>query len=79
MRRSRYDAAAHLHTTTFVVTIDGASFHEQHVQRAYSLDEIRTLVAATPFEEMAAYDDFTIEPATEASERIHWVLQRPAG
>ncbi len=76
-RRSRYDPAARLHTTTFDLTVGARRFHEHHVQRAYDLDEIRVLLRASPLEEAAAYDDFTTRPATDASERIHWVARRP--
>jgi len=75
-RRSQYDEAARLHTTTFLLTVGGEHFQEQHVQRAYAMDEVHALVKATPFEEVAAYDDFSTAPATDASERIHWVLRR---
>ena len=76
VRRSRYDPAAGLHTTEFDLTIDGRTYAEQHVQRAYSRAEIDALVAASPLEVVAAYDGFTTDPAGDASERIHWVLQR---
>ncbi len=76
LRRSQYDEASHLHTTTFDLSVGGEHFHEQHVQRAYDIGEIRALVQATSFDEVAAYDDFSTAPATEASERIHWVLRR---
>ena len=76
LRRSRYDDASRLHTTTFYLNVGDEHFQEQHVQRAYDLAEIRALVQTTPFDEMAAYDDFTTDPATDASERIHWVLRR---
>ncbi len=75
-RRSRYDAETRLHTTEFDMEIDGTTYAEQHVQRAYALDEIEALVAASPLTVVAAYDGFTLDPATDASERIHWVLQR---
>ena len=75
-RRSQYDPASRLHTTTFDLSVGGEPFHERHVQRAYDLGEIRALVEATAFEERAAYDDFSTTPATDASERIHWVLRR---
>jgi SAM-dependent methyltransferase len=76
-RRSQYDKAARLHTTTFFLTVDGTHVQERHVQRAYHLNEIRDLVRATSFEEGAAYDAFSTAPATDASERIHWILRRP--
>ena len=77
VRRSRYDAASRLHRTTFDLTIGDHIFFEEHVQRAYSLQEMRGLVRESGFREVAAYDGLTTFPATERSERIHWVLQRP--
>ncbi len=78
-RQSHYDAAKRLHTTSFTLTVGNEHFHEQHVQLAYSLGEIRALVQQTPFVEAAAYDDFTKNAATDDSERIHWILRRPEG
>ena len=78
LRASRYDPDARLHTTTFTLTRpDGSRETETHVQRAYGLGEVRALVEASPLDAEAAYEDFTTEPATEASERVHWVLRRP--
>ncbi len=77
VRRSQYDKAARLHKTTFDLTVGQARFHEQHVQRAYSMDEMRALVKVSAFDEVAAYDDFSHNDATDASERIHWVVRRP--
>ena len=79
LRTSRYDAEAGLHTTTFTLTRpNGSRTTETHVQRAYPLGAVRALVAASPLGEVAAYDGFSTEPATDATERVHWVLRRPA-
>lgn len=78
-RHSQYDEATCRHITSFALTVGREHFQEQHVQRAYTLGEIRALIQATPFVEVAAYDDFTQNPATDRSERIHWVVRRPAG
>ena len=79
LRTSRYDAASGLHTTTFALTRpDGSRQTETHVQRAYPVETVRALVEASPLVEVAAYDGFSTEPATEATERVHWVLRRPA-
>lgn len=75
-RRSRYDAEQHLHTTTFDIEYEGHRFREEHVQRAYGQDTIRTHAEAVGFEVEAAYDDFTTLPAREDSERVHWVVRR---
>lgn len=78
LRQSRYDAETRLHTTTFTLTAGREQVQEEHVQRAYDLAEIRALVQASGFIEVAAYDDFSTTPATEGAERIHWIVQRPA-
>ncbi len=79
VRHSHYDEATRRHTTMFNLTVGSEKFYEQHVQRAYTLGEVRALIQATPFVEAAAYSDFTRNPATDASERIHWIVRRPAG
>lgn len=78
VRRSRYDAESRLHRTTLHLTVGERRFTEQHVQRAYELAEIRPLVEKAGFRVEACYDGFSTAPATEASERAHWVLRRPA-
>lgn len=76
-RTSRYDAATGLHTTTFRLTAPGGEAQtETHVQRAYTLAEVRALVAASPLAERAAYAEFTLRRAGPATERVHWVLGR---
>lgn len=76
VRHSTYDRTARIHTTTFDITVEGTTFHETHRQRAYTLAEIRAFRDAAAFEEVAAFDGFSHDPATEASERIHWVWRR---
>ena len=78
VRRSAYDSATRLHTTEFDMTVEGETYTERHVQRAYTLAEVAALIDASRLDVLAAYDGFTLDPATEASERIHWVLRRPA-
>lgn len=77
VRRSHYDPESRLHTTEFDLTVLGEDTHEAHVQRAYERAEIEALIEASPFEIVAAYDGFEMDPATDESERIHWVLRRP--
>ena len=77
VRYSIYDDQTQLHTTTLDLTVGKLRFQEQHIQRAYDLNEIRQIFRDTGYEEMAAYDGFSLHTATEASERVHWVLNRP--
>lgn len=74
-RTSEYDRATHLHTTRFDLDIQGTAFHEEHVQRAYEIEEIRLLIPAD-FAFVAAHDSFSGEEATSLSERVHWVLRK---
>ena len=78
VRRSRFDPGTRLHTTTFDLSWQGRAFREEHVQRAYTLAEVRARIAETPFVEVKAYRDFSTRPATEAAERVHWILRKPA-
>jgi len=76
-RRSTYDPAKRLHTTTFTLSVNGRTFTETHVQRAYTRAEVLNRLAAPPLQVAGAYDGFSLAPATDTSERIHWVLRRP--
>lgn len=76
-RTSQYDADARLHTTLFRLEIDGKTFTETHVQRAYTKAEVEALVAVSGLRIEAAYDGFSLDPAHDESERIHWVLRKP--
>lgn len=79
-RTSRYDASTRLHTTTFEIqTPDGAAHVETHVQRAWTLAELRALAADAGLREVAAYDGFSLKPAGDETERVHWVWARADG
>lgn len=78
-RTSNYDPDARRHVTRFEIEVRGERYREEHVQRAYRLEEIAGLVEKTPFRLEAVYDGFTREPAGEHSERAHWVLRRTGG
>ncbi len=76
-RAGSYDPETRLHTTVFDLSAEGQSHSETHVQRAYSLEELQALFDASPLAPEAAYDAFSTEDATSASERIHWVARKP--
>lgn len=75
VRRSSYDPERRLHTTEFELSIEGERHAERHLQRAYTLGEMRALVAASPLEEVAALAGFSRRPADARTERIHWALR----
>lgn len=76
VRESRYDPETRRHVTTFEIAAEGRRHWERHVQRAYTLDEIRALLNASPLHAEAAYDGFTTTPAHPGSHRVHWVARR---
>lgn len=76
VRTGTYAPETRLHTTTFELRFpDGEVHHERHVQRAYTRTELAALIEASPLEVAGAYDAFSLDPATDGSERIHWVLR----
>lgn len=50
-------------------------FEETHIQRAYSLDEIKNAIESAGMTFVTAYDAFTHNPANENSERIYIIAQ----
>jgi SAM-dependent methyltransferase len=76
VRRSSYDPDRQLHMTEFDLVIQNQTYYEKHIQRAYRMAEIETLILESPFDLVRVYDSFSDEPATDASERLHWVLRR---
>lgn len=63
--------------TLFTKEADGRykRTEEEHIQRAYSLEEIRTFAKRSGLRFEAAYDAFTFEPPKADSERIYCVLK----
>lgn len=49
--------------------------NEVHVQKTYTLNEIREVVKSCGFEILAEYDGLELEPANEQSDRITMVIQ----
>ena len=77
VRRSEYNQATCLHTTTFEIQADNNTFFEKHIQKAYSQDTIKKLLLKAGFTIDMAFDGFTAKPASNLSERIHWLVRRP--
>lgn len=77
VRRSRYDPETHIHRTSIEMSVGDRHFREEHLQRAYELGVVRRLAEEAGFSAEAVYDGFSTAPATEASERAHWLLRRP--
>lgn len=78
-RHSHYDPEARLQFNEFdIQPEEGPRVRETHVQRIYPHQELTERVAASPFQLLAAFDGFTLRPGSDLSERVHFVLRRPA-
>jgi len=78
IRRSEYDSEQRLHRTYFLMEYQGEQYLEEHVERAYELQEMAWAIEQTPFIVEGVFHEMTDQPGTEASERLHWVLRRPS-
>ena len=72
---NEYDGAEHLNYIDLNVFVKEEKnlyrkFSEQHIQRGYRLEEMIRLVERSGLAYLAAYDDYTLEPAGEKSTRI---------
>lgn len=82
LRNSRYDAIEKIHYNEFdIEELDESngkvinSFNEIHTQRAYSLNEMLSIVNQTPYHLVAKYAGFDLIDADENSARVTIVLK----
>jgi SAM-dependent methyltransferase len=52
-------------------------FHEVHVQRGYTIEEVSAELTRAAFEIVAVHDSFTFRPPTPRTDRLHFVARRP--
>jgi SAM-dependent methyltransferase len=83
VRVSRFLPAEHLHYNDFTLeklSDDNAHvlqrYREVHVQRVYTFEEMKALVAKAGMRILAAYSGFDLDEATPQSDRITLVLQK---
>lgn len=77
LRQSEYDSDTRLHRTRFEFTVGEQVFVEDHAQRAYDVEEIEELVSQSDFDKLACFEGFSTISATDAAERVQWILRRP--
>ncbi|MBS1713298.1 MAG: methyltransferase domain-containing protein [Armatimonadetes bacterium] len=77
----RYDWVGDYDPSTRIIVVnmkferDGRTFEERHVQRAHSLDEIADWLDDAGFEEIAAFDSYTLNPPRKKSDRLHFTAK----
>ncbi|HVT12144.1 MAG TPA: class I SAM-dependent methyltransferase [Fimbriimonadaceae bacterium] len=66
-----------------IITVDmrfwrgGEEFTEVHTQRAYSEEEIRSMLAQSGFEEVRSFTSYTLNPPRYTSDRLHFAAMKP--
>ena len=76
-RTSHFDQDSSIHTTSFDIRTPAGQFHEEHRQRAWTRAQVASLLNEHPLEIVASFDGFSLDPAHDESERVHWVLRKP--
>jgi len=76
-RKSSFDAQIRVHTTKFEIETPDGVFHEHHVQKAWTREEIQKSLDLAGLHVIASYDGFSLDNAVDESERIHWVIKSP--
>ncbi len=76
-RTCRYDRTERIQENRFVISKNDDFFCETHRQKIYYLNEIEELIAKSPFEIVACFDDMSFMLGSENSERVHYVLENP--
>jgi len=75
LRQSTYDEVDCIHTTRFELTTPEGTFEEVHLERAWNMEDMQRMLGEADLDVLAAYDGFSLDPADESAERIHWVVE----
>jgi len=78
IRRSWFERNRQLQHTEFEISLieKKTVYQEHHVQKIYRLEEIEEIGEKTGFDILGRFDDFTLNPGSEKSDRVHFVFQR---
>ena len=77
-RHSHYDAARRIQFNSFDISYEERRVRETHEQRIYEFDRIASMVGASRFELLGAFDGFSMNRGSDRSDRIHLVLRLPS-
>ncbi|MDK9699361.1 MAG: class I SAM-dependent methyltransferase [bacterium] len=78
IRHSWYERERQLHHNDFEIVTDSdpdTVFIENHLQRIYYINDVVTLLKATPLQLIAILGDTTFSPGTEHNDRVHFVCR----
>ena len=78
-RRSVYHAGKQIQYNYFNIVFKAKPdlvFYEQHRQKIYYIREVKKMIEASPFKIVGCYSGYSLHPANENAERVHFVLQK---
>ncbi len=75
IRRSMFKDGVQYNRFEISFSDSGETYLEEHRQRIYSLKDVRRAIEDSPFTQLGAYHGFGFNPASEQSDRVHFVLQ----
>lgn len=78
MRRSWYDKRLRIQNTEFHIYLKSMKriFHEHHRQYIYRLNDLEEMAVLAGFRSLGRFDEFTMNPGDESSDRVHFVFQQ---
>ena len=72
-----WDADSRIITVDMTFWRGAEEFREVHRQRAYAEEEVRAMLAKAGFEEVRAFQSYTLNPPRFTSDRFHFTAIRP--
>ncbi|MCF7796320.1 MAG: class I SAM-dependent methyltransferase [Lentisphaeria bacterium] len=76
-RVTDYDSHTRMASTIFTFEDSPTALQlEEHLQRAYDLDEVKAMCKASPFKKFQIVDDEDFRPADGSSERFYVILRK---
>jgi SAM-dependent methyltransferase len=82
IRRSEYLPEQRIQVNEFQLVFKYGDHHDRHVerheQRIYPIHQIKTACIGAGFDMLGAFDSFSLDAASEKSNRVHFVLRLPS-
>ena len=78
-RQSYYLIQKRQQTNEFCITFNAdkkTCYKEVHQQKIYKIDELKNVIMSTSLSLTGIYNGFTLQPGTEKSDRVHFVLTK---
>jgi ubiquinone/menaquinone biosynthesis C-methylase UbiE len=82
-RESRFDREARIQGNDFIFFVEGSGENwrkvkESHQQRIYKVERLKLVAKKAGFKVEGLFEGFTFRAGSESSERVHFVLRKPA-